>query len=151
MFEKEDSNEKKLAIVSKLTDSIRILAYFGHLAENLERFDRIKGFLFKAAKDAKLVVFITNFILLVKDPLTLMGFCFKLYHYESLINTVDELYQQLQLLLEQKGNITEFINKEAIQLRAKSIFENRKLKEVDKKVALFRLIEKLDAVNEWRV
>lgn len=151
MFKQEDSDDKKLVIVSKITDSIRILAYFGLLTDNPERLDRAKSFAFKVAKSANIHFFIFNFRLLINDPLILMGFCIKLYDYKSLLNTVDELYEQLQTLLAQKGNISEFINIKAIQSQAKSIYKTWRLRGVDKKLKLFNLINSLQAVNEWDV
>lgn len=151
MFHKNDPDEKKAAVMSKIADSVRIIGYFGYLVESPERYDRIKPFVWEYSKVDSIDIYVKNIKLAVNDPLILIGYLFKLYPYKSLINTVDELNQQLQSLLEQKGSIAEFINKEAFQLRAKSIFENRKLKEVDKKLALFHLMETLHAVNDWRV
>lgn len=151
MFHKNDPDEKKAAVMSKIADSVRIIGYFGYLVESPERYDRIKPFVWEYSKVDSIDIYVNNIKLAVNDPLILIGYLFKLYPYKSLINTVDELNQQLQSLLEQKGSIAEFINKEAFQLRAKSIFENRKLKEVDKKLALFHLMETLHAVNDWRV
>ena len=81
----------------------------------------------------------------------MVGYLFMLYPYKPLLNTEDELYQQLQSLLEQEGNISKFINKEAIQLLAKSILENKDANTTKKKISLFRLINSLQAVNDWDV
>lgn len=151
MFKRNDPDEKKAAVVSKIADSVRIIAYFGYLVESQERFDRIKPFIKKYSSANNIDLFVNNIKLIVNDPLILIGYLFKLYPYKSLINTVDELYQQSQSLLEQKGNIAEFINKEAFQWRAKSILENKEMDEEEKKVALLRLSQTLEAVNEWQV
>lgn len=151
MFKVNDTNEKKLAIVSKLMDSFRILTYFGYLVNNQERYNRILPFAWKNSGDNDLNTFLCNIKLAVNDPLIMVGYLFMLYPYKPLLNTKDELYQQLQSLLEQKGNISEFINKEAIQLLAKSILENKDVDNAEKRLSLFRLINSLQAVNEWDV
>ncbi len=151
MFKENDTNEKKVAIVSKLMDSIRILTYIGYLAESQKRYNRILPFTWKYSRTDHVDTFFNNIRLTVNDPLIMVGYLFMLYPYKPLLNTEDELYQQLQSLLEQEGNISKFINKEAIQLLAKSILENKDANTTKKKISLFRLINSLQAVNDWDV